>query len=571
MKKLSFSEFEKVKESEWIEKIKIDLKGRDFDKTLYSSPEEELKIRAFFDRSFSKEHAEYFQKLPLHTENRSNKSAQLFDANSADFKSELEKAIQNNIKTILVKNYSSKIYDFLNGFPEITFVVFVNLSELPKIEKNTFTQKNIQLAIEVFQEDSIISAKIIDSLISQNTNFSLVINAAKFGDNGAFISQQLALAFSKTTEFFHLLTENQIPLEKIISRLIFTFSISSNFFAEIAKLRAFRLLWQTFISKYSISEHSFSPKTLSFTGKFNKSTLDEYTNLLRSTTETLAAIFGTSDLVCPLNYDFLSASENTFANRMARNQLHLLLEESFAGKVTDPFAGAYFVEELTMKIAEKAWKQFVELEKSGGFLENFQNQTIQEMLEIAASKQILALAKRKKTMIGVNEFPNLLNLNEKIAQNTQIPHISKNFEQIRKQTADFSEQHGKFPKVFLATLGNIKMRRARAAFSLNFFGLAGFEIIDNVGFGSVDECVNALKENPSEIIVFCAADEDYFELGSEFFEKVKNTHPSTVQVIAGRPKNNLEKLETIGFRNFIYYGMNLTEELEKYQNLIFEK
>jgi methylmalonyl-CoA mutase len=114
----------------------------------------------------------------------------------------------------------------------------------------------------------------------------------------------------------------------------------------------------------------------------------------------------------------------------------------------------------------------------------------------------------------------------------------------------------------MLTLGGLAMRRARAQFSCNFFAVAGFEVIDNIGFKTVDEGIKAALESKSEIVVICSSDDEYATLAPEAFEKLGN---KALYVVAGEPVCKLE-LEAKGIKNFISTKSNILDTLKEYQN-----
>jgi methylmalonyl-CoA mutase len=299
------------------------------------------------------------------------------------------------------------------------------------------------------------------------------------------------------------------------------FSIGSNYFFEIAKLRAVRQLW---------ARLSRVPLVLwSRTSYANKSLYDPSANLLRCTTEAMSAIFG--------GCDFLIVAPARFPQHLADSLVRIFREESHFDQVSDPGGGSYYIESLTAAIAEEAWKVY----GSG---------TAGSEAAIAASRAAKdkAVAQRKRTLIGVNHYPDL---NETLPAGASLPEtpwrMAKPFEQIRQRV----EKSGKRPRVLLLSRGQVKMRTARANFSMNLFGCAGFDV----------KLSDALE--PADLVVLCSSDPEYLALAKEIVPQTK-----APVLVAGHPKEDIEALKAAGVRDFIYVGMNAVETLSRWQEAL---
>ena len=268
-----------------------------------------------------------------------------------------------------------------------------------------------------------------------------------------------------------------------------------------------------------------------------------------------------------------------FAERIARNQQLLLKEESYLDKIADPAAGSYYIENLTDQIAKGAWEHFLKVEELGGFCKALRQGYVQDEVEKTARQRDLDIATRKTTILGTNQYPNLLEkMGEKMESGEQKngkccccceqgdevrvlkPYRgAEPFEALRLAT----EKAAHRPKVFLLTYGNLAMRKARAGFATNFFGVAGYEIIDNPGFATPEEGAKAALESGADIVVLCSSDDEYAELTKPVCDMLKGKVKSLV--LAGFPKEMVETYKGYGIDEFIHVKTNALETLQKFQ------
>jgi methylmalonyl-CoA mutase len=291
-----------------------------------------------------------------------------------------------------------------------------------------------------------------------------------------------------------------------------------------------------------------------------------------------AAIAGVDSMTVQ-PFDVAYRRPDSFSERTARNQQIILREESYFSKIVDPSAGSYFVENLTASIADHAWKLFLEIEDKGGYIAAMKEGFIQAQTEESAAKRRAAIASRKETLLGTNQYANFNEFmkdrlgetgccvgsgtgkTEKIAAPLKFFRLGEAFENLRLRTENSEHR----PKVFLLTIGNLTMRKARAGFALNFFAVAGFEVMDNTGFDTVEAGVEAAAKAKADIIVLCSSDDEYPALVPQAVAAAKG---KAILVLAGYPKPIVEELKAAGMEHFIFAGQNVLEALEEYQRLI---
>ncbi|MDE6023429.1 MAG: acyl-CoA mutase large subunit family protein, partial [Muribaculaceae bacterium] len=224
---------------------------------------------------------------------------------------------------------------------------------------------------------------------------------------GAYITQELGYALAWGAEWMTLMTEAGLTPCEVNNRIKFNMGISSNYFMELAKFRAARMLWAEIVKAYGADEECCKMTVHAVTSKFNMTIYDAHVNLLRSMTETMSAALAGVDSIETLPFDLVYKTPDEFSERIARNQQHLLREESHLDKVVDPAGGSYYIETLTSSIAEQAWKVFNEVEDNGGFYEMLKKGDIQAKVNESGVKRHLDVARRKEILLGTNQYPNI--------------------------------------------------------------------------------------------------------------------------------------------------------------------
>lgn len=310
------------------------------------------------------------------------------------------------------------------------------------------------------------------------------------------------------------------------------------------------------------------------TSSFNLTLFDAHVNLLRTQTEAMSAALAGVDSMTVVPFDQAYQTPDEFSERMARNQQLLLKEESHFDKVIDPAAGSYYIENLTVAIAKQAWELFLAVEEVGGFYAAVKAGKVQAAVNESNAARHAAVAKRKEVLLGTNQFPNF---NEKAdgkqpvekkcccgGQDTcekDVPTLNfdraaSEFEALRLET----EASGKRPKAFMLTIGNLAMRQARAQFSCNFLACAGYEVVDNLGFATVEEGVEAAMAAKADVVVLCSSDDEYAEYAVPAFQALNGR---AMFIVAGAPAC-MEELKAAGIENFIHVRVNVLETLRDY-------
>ena len=410
----------------------------------------------------------------------------------------------------------------------------------------------------------------------------LAVDSVMLSNAGAYIDQELGYAMAWGAEWMAMLTDAGLSADEVARRIKFNMGVSSNYFMELAKFRAARMLWAQIAHSFGASEADSKMAVHAVTSRFNQTIYDAHVNLLRSQTEAMSAALAGVDSITVTPFDVPYQKPDDFSERIARNQQFLLKEESHLDKVVDPAGGSYYVEHLTVAIANEAWKLFLDVEENGGFLACINNDSVQKAIRATSEKRHTDVARRKEILLGTNQYPNI---NETAAQKivcdaganacgcshgeeapaAGLPNTraASQFEALRLET----EAAAKRPRVFMLTIGNLAMRLARAQFSGNFFGCAGYEIIDNNGFKTVEEGIEAAMEKKADVVVLCSSDDEYAEYAPAAFKALDGRAEF---VVAGAPAC-MDELKAAGINDFVHVRVNVLDTLRDFNRRLLNK
>jgi methylmalonyl-CoA mutase len=610
-----FKEFPTVSTQQWMDKVTADLKGADFGKKLVWKTNEGIDVQPFY-RAEDLEKLNYLNSLPGEfpyvrgTKKNNNEWLVRQSIVVKDFAEANKKALNYLMRGVdslafvfkastelTVGDLSVLLKDISLDAVEVNFVGCcsrrVSEAFAAFVKQGGWDPKNIRASVEYDPfgkyaltgkftkgQDHVVenALKMIAATAGMTRFKTLAVNGKNFGNAGSSIVQELAYSLALGAEYLTVLTEKGLEVDAVAKKLKFNLSVSANYFLEIAKLRAARLLWAQIVKAYGPKSECSCKMTIhAETGSWNKTVYDAYVNMLRTQTEAMSASLGGADSITVLPFNAAYEESNEFSDRIARNQQLLLKEESHFSKIADPAAGSYYIEELTASIADQAWKLFLEVQEKGGFLAALREGFIQSEIKKMAGKRDMNIATRRENLLGVNQFPNFT---EKIEGNVDASVFAaadltseeaeietlkpyrgaQAFEALRYKT-DVYAKSNKRPLAFMLTIGNLAMRKARAQFACNFFAVAGFDVLDNNGFKTVEEGVEAAQKAGAAIVVICSSDDEYAELAPAAFEAIGG---KAIFVVAGAPACT-EELKAKGISNFINVKSNLLAELKQYQ------
>ncbi len=384
----------------------------------------------------------------------------------------------------------------------------------------------------------------------------ITVRAHRFSESGATIVQELAFALAEGVEIIAQLTGCGLETADAAQALVFSFAIGSNYFTEIAKLRAARTLWARAIESFHPAESEAAKMTIyARTAHFNKTIYDPYINVLRGTTEAMAAAIGGADSVQVEAFDRTYREPDETSLRLARNTQLILKQEAWLDRTVDAAGGSYYLENLTDSLAREAWKLFQEIEASGGFLQYSASGALDRAIAKSRADREAAVSTRRTAIVGTNQYPNLKErMLDKIAHQDPAPRPARIFEEIRLRTERHAARTGHTPKFLLLEAGDLKMRKARSSFCANFFGCAGFEI------QIADELTG-----DADVVVLCSADPEYAALAPRVIQELRNAGKNTPVIVAGNPANSIAQLKLAGVADFVHVRSDAAEVLRAWQ------
>ena len=488
-----FTEFSAPTTQEWLDKIEVDLKGADFQKRLVWKTNEGFSVQPFYRR-------EDVEKLQT-----PNAMPDEFPFVRGNKKDNNLWYVRQEIDASDAKTANAKALDILNkGIDSLSFTIpgdsvsadFIEqlldgiLCDVVEVNFNTCKRHSVELAqilVAYFEKKGYNKEKVVGSIdwdpiekivvkghdvqavlklgpalidaLKDYPNFRCVsVNSVSLNNSGAYIVQELGYALAWGNEYLQQLVDAGVDPTLAASKIKFNMGISENYFMEIAKFRAARMLWAQIVKQYEPKcDCACKMCVNAVTTSYNMTVFDAYVNMLRSQTETMSAAIAGVHSIVVTPFDAVYETPNDFSERIARNQQLLLKEECHFDKVVDPASGSYYIEELTTSLAAEGWKIFLKVEEEGGFL-----------------------------------------------------------------------------------------------------AAAGYKVIDNLGFATVEEGVAAAKEAGADIIVLCSSDDEYAEYAIPAYQA---TGDSAMFVVAGAPACS-EDLKAAGIEYFIHVKVNQLETLK---------
>lgn len=603
-----FQEFVAPTTQEWLDKIQVDLKGADFQKRMVWRTNEGFNVQPFyrredveklqtpdslpgefpFVRGNKKLDNEWYVRQNITANSAAEANAKALDVLNKGVTS-LGFAIP---KTELSEEYvDTLLNNIVCDCVELNFVTCKRCSlKLAEIlvayfDKKGYNKENIVASIDWDPiEKTVMKGKDVDFLweyapklietVKDYPNFRVIsVNSVSLNNSGAYIVQELGYSLAWGAEYIQQLVDAGVEPTLAAKKIKFNMGISENYFMEIAKFRAARMLWAEIVKQYEPKCDCACKMIVNAeTSSYNMTVFDAYVNMLRTQTESMSAALAGVHSIVVTPFDAAYETPTEFSERIARNQQLLLKEECHFSTVVDPSAGSYYIEELTSSLAKEAWKIFLAIEEQGGFMAAAKAGVIQDDINATNEKRHLHAAQRKEFILGTNQFPNFIEnsegkMNEAACCNCGCDEtaayksvcasrLAADFEALRLAT----EKAEKQPVAFMLTIGNLVWRQARAQFSTNFLACAGYKVIDNLGFNTVEEGVDAAMAAGADIIVICSSDEEYAEYAVPAFKYLDN---KAIFVVAGAPAC-ADELKAAGIENFIHVKVNQLDTLKAF-------
>jgi methylmalonyl-CoA mutase len=563
-------EFPPVSTQSWEEVIRKDLKGADYSRKLIWKTEEGLAVKPYYraEDIAGLEHQDtapgefpYMRSARLTGDWRIREEIDAADP---------ERARQTACGAIAAGAEEISFSDVAIKDASDLRTLLANLQETP-VHFAKADESLIRLLIE--RQDSSqtstgwnplmnldFAAEVIASAPSTLEPFT--IHGEEFEESGATVIEEIGFTLAAAVDFLAEMQFRKVEIERAAASIAFSFAIGSNYFFQIAKLRAFRILWARAVESFGGGRTSAKAKIHARTSRWNKTIYDPHVNILRGTTEAMSAVFGSADSITVAPFDECYKIPDEASLRLARNTQILLKQEALLSQVADPGAGSYYLEVVTDFIAREGWRTMQAIEASGGYRRALQDGRIAQALDKSLATREDAVASRRRIFVGTNQYPSL---SEEALDRIDFSRMNYSkrgaqvYEELRLRTERHAAKTGTCPRVLLAEIGDSEMRSARSSFAADFFGSAGFDIVMQLFF-STDEI--AVCE--AELIVLCSSDAEYLALAAGLTRKLKSLGRETPVLIAGYPES-AEQLLAAGVADSIHIRSNPIKVLLKWQ------
>ena len=607
-KKRLFEDFPEISTEVWRAKIESDLKGADFEKKLIWHTDEGIPVMPFY-RSEHMDELEYLEQTGTLKPDSETPNGWTICQDINPGKNQLEansriiSALKGGAQAIVIhleqagRVDKSMLDQVLKDVPlaetEILFQGFLGADALYQHYTNLATERAVDpsnlkgslgadpIGKMVYTGIPLATSQALGKLVRKVSESSpglrvIDVNGSQIQNAGGSLVEEMAFTLAMANEYMVLLTNQGIDSSLAAKSMQLSMSSGSNYFMEIAKIRATRILWANICGAYGMGEDKNRIPIHTTTSQWNLTLYDPHTNILRGTTEAMSAILGGADYISVLPFDYPYDRSSAFSDRVARNLQILLRDEAYFDRVSDPSAGSYYIENLTDALAKSAWDLFRETEARGGFRKALESGWVQKTVHKSKIRKLERISSGKYTLLGTNIFPNFKEVIlediprgknadtlEPVFEPIKPFRFASVFEDLRLET----ERSGQRPSVFLFKYGSPPWATARASFAGNFFACAGYSIIDQTIFSTVEAGIEAQRKTRPSLIVLCSTDETYPELAMKLKDEIGE---SSILVVAGNPAESINELKNAGVKHFIHAGTNLLESLRQFNKLLLQ-
>lgn len=568
------SEFPPVTTEAWEQVIREDLKGADAQKLLWHSPEG-IDVKPYYraeDTVASKFTAASPGEFPYARGTRAqggwrireqidaidpeeaNSAARCAVAGGAEEIAFAHVAVTDaSDLAILVANLGEIPVHFSHATPALIQLIADRMNR----RRTSITRS----AAMDWSADPALSAEVIFAAPAAFVPFT--IRAQEYQNSGATAVEEAAFALASGVDFLAEMQERGVSPDRAADCMAFSFAMGPEFFMQIAKLRAFRLIWAQAAVTFGVAREHARARIYALTSRWNRTIYDPHNNILRATTEAMSAVLGGADSVYIVPFDEPYNVGDESARRLARNTQIILKHEAHLARVADAGGGSYYVEALTQSIAERAWKQLQKVELAGGYRKA--TASIEATLEQRRAEQMKSVMTRKRILTGTNRFANaaeqaLDRVGGTIVRDSVRAALP--FEDLRLRTERHIRQSGQSPRILLAEIGDAKMRSARSAFAAEFLACAGLSS-EIRRF----ETARQIAAADADLLVLCSSDPEYLAIAKDLQGEMKARSSRTPMVIAGNPES-ADQLRAAGIIEFIHLRSSPIEVLTRLQRLL---
>lgn len=565
------AEFPPVPTEEWEREIQKDLRGQDYSKRLLWHTEDGITVRPYYRRkdleninglhlapgefpytrgasvSNSWRICQEIEEADFSAANRAAKNALAGGADEVCFRREIPKTATDVAALFSGLDPSKAYFETPDALP------------LARVLRDAGAPAAVRLNPAWSYDDA---ASLVRDAIPGSR--PVAIPGAAFHESGGTTVQEIGFTLAAGISYLDAMAGRGIELNSACAAVSFSFAIGTSYFHQIAKLRAFRMLWARVVEAFGGAREAAGAYLSVRTARWDKSIYDAHVNILRTTTEAMAAAIGGCASLVVSAFEETYRPPDDFSRRLARNTQLILKHEAGLDRVADPAGGSYFIEWLTDALAREAWTLMQRIESAGGYAKAEESGMITEQLAESRAQKEADIASRRKIFVGTNHYPNLdervLDRLEPIERErfSRGPEI---FEDIRLRTERHAAAGGKTPVFLLAEMGDLKARKARSGFAANFFGCAGFHIHTEY-FADAAALAAAASAIGADAVVLCSSGNEYALLANAAIQALKGTP----LIIAGFPENAIEQLQDYGVADFIHARSNAAETLAAWQD-----
>ena len=421
-------------------------------------------------------------------------------------------------------------------------------------------------------------------MIALRGSIGKTLEKAYDANGGATAVQEAAYVIATASDYIAAMMERGISADDAAKSIRLSVSLGSNFFMEIAKLRAMRVVYARMARAYGAGDEAAKADVYARTSAFTKTVFDPYVNILRTTTEAFSGVVGGINAMSVSPLDEAIGESDETSKRIARNLQLMLREEFDLLHPVDPAGGSWYVETLTGELIKAISDKFKEIEANGGMYAMLDKGEIQAEVKKVLNERFKKLATRADRAVGTNMYANM---SEKPLERAAKPagqpccggsmamHIepieqhrwTEQFEALRKATDDAAEKTGKRLSAFLVNMGPIPQHKARADFSRGFLEVGGINVIGNDGFECPNCAVKAAVESGADVAVICSTDDTYPELVPAIAKGIKEKAPNMLVMLAGAPAAEFKpSYDEAGVDEYIHVKANCLEILKKIQS-----
>lgn len=576
-----FSSFPAVDAQQWKARVLEELKGADYAKIVWKTPDG-FTMHPWYNR----ENAFHPHAVPFDRQSNNWRICELVTvaspeqaaaaaeaalaggAGAIEFRfSDSGHAAPGNLAAILEPVDLAKVPVYFSGAFGRPSALLESLASMPGFSSNSGAILNDALTPE--------GVKACDKIVKGRPAAfrTIAVDTGRFHNAGATITQELSLALSASSEYISALTESGMAAADAAAAIEIVMPAGTSHFPELAKLRAFRIMWPQLLSAYGVPAGQCpQPRIFSRSSLLDLSMLDPYTNILRLSTEAVSAILGGCDTLQLSPFDPTGAIQPDLSSRTTRN-IHLLLrEESGLDRVVDPAAGSWYIETLTGTLCQEAWKRFQEIEAAGGLIKAEASGMVAEMIAPAAEARKQEIRSRKRSLIGVNRYTvappaevEAAALARGEAFESSLSGDGAEFEKLRLHAIRHLAANGAMPKAVLWLHGDSGKSFRVAAFAEDFLRTAGFRV-ESKQLAIEDGSSRAVLEDDPEIVVLCWTGNEDILLVPKKVGILKELRPEVTVVMASKPTENAEELHRAGLDQFIHLGSDAYSTLLSLQH-----